>query len=87
MSKSDSTKKADDLANEVTALRAALEGAADGVVSTDEQGRVTSWNKKFLNIWGVARGTRFFARHPENPRIHRSAIEGFRAVPSPNRGN
>jgi PAS domain S-box-containing protein len=53
MSKSDSTKKADDLATTVTALRAALEGAADGVVSTDEQGRVTSRNKKFLNIWGL----------------------------------
>src|SRR6516165_2226101 len=53
MSKSDSTKKADDLATAVTALRAALEGAAHGVVSTDEQGRVTSWNKKFLNIWGL----------------------------------
>src|SRR5215469_9281023 len=53
MSKSDSTKKADDLATAVTLLRAALEGAADGVVSTDEQGRVTSWNKKFLNIWGL----------------------------------
>jgi PAS domain S-box-containing protein len=53
MSKSDSTKKADDLATAVTVLRAALEGAADGVVSTDEQGRVTSWNKKFLNIWGL----------------------------------
>jgi two-component system, cell cycle sensor histidine kinase and response regulator CckA len=48
-----SKKKADDLATAVTALRAALEGAADGVVSTDEQGRVTSWNKKFLNIWGL----------------------------------
>src|SRR6516162_4521722 len=53
MSKSDSTKKADDLATAVTALRAALEGAADGVVSTDEKGRVTSWNEKFLNIWGL----------------------------------
>src|SRR6516164_2484761 len=53
MSKSDSTKKADDLATAVNALRAALEGAADGVVSTDEKGRVTSWNKKFLNIWGL----------------------------------
>jgi len=53
MSKSDSTKKADDLATAVTALRAALEGAADGVVSTDEKGRVTSWNKKFLKIWGL----------------------------------
>jgi len=53
MSKSDSTKKTDELAAAVTALRAALEGAADGVVSTDEQGRVTSWNRKFLNIWGL----------------------------------
>jgi len=53
MSKSDSTKKTDELAGAVTTLRAALEGAADGVVSTDEQGRVTSWNRKFLNIWGL----------------------------------
>src|SRR6516162_4261798 len=53
MSKNDSTKTADDLATAVTALRAALEGAADGVVSTDEQGRATNWNKKFLNIWGL----------------------------------
>src|SRR5215469_15963196 len=53
MSKSDSTKKTDELTAAVTRLRAALEGAADGVVSTDEQGRVTSWNRKFLNIWGL----------------------------------
>src|SRR5215475_6524008 len=53
MSKTDSTKKADDLATAVTALRAALEGAADGVVSTDEQGHVTCWNAKFLTIWGL----------------------------------
>src|SRR5215510_3489012 len=53
MSKSDSTKKADDLATAVIALRSALEGVADGVVSTDEQGHVISWNKKFLNIWGL----------------------------------
>jgi PAS domain S-box-containing protein len=32
----------------------ALEGAADGVVSTDEQGRVIIWNTKFLNIWGLS---------------------------------
>src|SRR6516162_2758243 len=49
MSKSDSTKEADGLATAVTAL----EGAADGVVSTDEQGHVISWNAKFLNIWGL----------------------------------
>ena len=52
MSKSDSTKKPDELATTV-APRAALEGVADGVVSTDEQGRITSWNAKFLNIWGL----------------------------------
>ena len=54
MSNSDSTKEADELATAVTALRAvALEGVADGVVSTDEQGHVISWNAKFLNIWGL----------------------------------
>ena len=53
MSKSDSRKQADELATAVAAPRAALEGVADGVVSTDEQGRVTIWNKKFLNIWGL----------------------------------
>ena len=84
MSKSDSTKKADDLATAVTALRAALEGSAVGIVSTDEQGRVTSWNKKFLNIWGLPEE---LVSLRENPRIHRSTIEGFRAVPSPTRGN
>src|SRR6516162_6834073 len=46
MSKGDSTKEA-------TAVTA-LEGVADGVVSTDEQGHVTSWNAKFLNIWGLS---------------------------------
>src|SRR5262252_1544902 len=54
MSKSDSTKEADELATAMQSLRVALEGAADGVVSTDEQGHVTSWNKKFLNIWGLS---------------------------------
>src|SRR5215831_12988947 len=49
MFKGDSTKKAGEPAIAVTAL----EGAADGVVSTDEQGRVTGWNTKFLNIWGL----------------------------------
>ena len=53
MSKSDSTKEADELATTITALRAALEAGADGVVSTDEQGHVTIWNKKFLDIWGL----------------------------------
>ena len=36
-----------------TSRAAALEGVADGVVSTDEQGRITSWNRRFLNIWGL----------------------------------
>jgi two-component system, cell cycle sensor histidine kinase and response regulator CckA len=53
MSKSDSTKRADEPATAVNVLRAALEGAGDGIVSTDEQGHVTSWNAKFLNIWGL----------------------------------
>jgi PAS domain S-box-containing protein len=53
MSKGDSEKETDELATAVVALRAALEGVADGVVSTDKQGRITSWNRKFLNLWGL----------------------------------
>src|SRR3979490_212968 len=49
MSKNDSKKKADELAATVTAL----EGATDGIVSTDQQGRVSCWNTKFLEIWGL----------------------------------
>ena len=48
MSKISSKKKANETAVST------LEGAADGVVSTDEQGRVTTWNTKFLNIWGLS---------------------------------
>src|SRR6516164_8419872 len=59
MSKSDSTKEADETATAMQSLRVALEGAADGVVSTDEQGRVTSWSKKFLNIWRLPEGLVF----------------------------
>src|SRR5215469_2315811 len=53
MSKSDSTKKADEPATAVNVRRAVLERAWDGFASTDERGRVTSWNAKFLNIWGL----------------------------------
>jgi PAS domain-containing protein len=53
MSKGDFRKKYNELASAVSALRAALEGAADGVVSADEQGRAICWNKKFLEIWGI----------------------------------
>ena len=54
MSKSDSKKETDELATAVTALRAALEGVADGVVSTDEQGRAEGehagrvWSFRFV---------------------------------------
>jgi PAS domain S-box-containing protein len=48
MPKISSEKKANE-----TAV-SALEGAADGVVSTDEQGRAIIWNTKFLNIWGLS---------------------------------
>ena len=53
MSKGDPDKETDELATTVNPLRAALEGAADGIVSTDGQGRITSWNRRFLNIWGL----------------------------------
>src|SRR6516165_7564455 len=90
MSNSDSAKEADELATAVTALRAvALEGVADGVVSTDEQGHVISWNAKFLNIWGLpeelvssrdiqkVRG--FIAQQLKDPGHYRARLEEIEA--------
>jgi PAS domain S-box-containing protein len=44
-------KKADERAYALAMMRATLEAAADGILSTDEGGRITGWNAKFLEMW------------------------------------
>ncbi|HZC36006.1 MAG TPA: PAS domain-containing protein, partial [Chthoniobacterales bacterium] len=34
-------------------MKATLESTADGILATDEQGRITNWNTKFVEIWGM----------------------------------
>jgi PAS domain-containing protein len=44
-------EKADERA--LAVMRATLEAAADGILSTDEGGRITGWNAKFLEMWTI----------------------------------
>jgi PAS domain S-box-containing protein len=34
-------------------IRATLEATADGILATDREGQITSWNTKFLAMWGM----------------------------------
>lgn len=47
-------KKSDKIAYAFALTRATLEATADGILSTDEEGRFTGWNAKFLELWGMA---------------------------------
>ena len=49
---SDSKQNEDDLPYTLALIRAMLEAAADGMLATDEQGQITSWNTKFVAMWG-----------------------------------
>jgi PAS domain S-box-containing protein len=42
-----------DLCRSVSLLQAALESTADGLVIVDEQGRVTHFNARFVEMWGI----------------------------------
>jgi PAS domain S-box-containing protein len=53
MPSKESRKKADERAYALAVMRATLEATADGILSTDEEGRITGWNAKFLEMWRV----------------------------------
>ena len=53
MPKSDSKKNEEILPYALALIRATLEATADGMLATDEQGRITSWNTKFVEMWGT----------------------------------
>src|SRR5258708_6832034 len=51
MPNSDSTKNKEILPYASALIRATLEATADGMLATDEEGRITSWNTKFVEMW------------------------------------
>lgn len=57
------------LAASLAITRATLESTADGILVTDEHGRVTAFNEKFLQIWRVARADVCGATHADLARL------------------
>ncbi|MEY2559998.1 MAG: hypothetical protein QOG51_413 [Verrucomicrobiota bacterium] len=42
-----------ELAHSLSMLSATLESTTDGILVTDEQGKIITWNRKFIEIWRV----------------------------------
>ncbi len=42
------------LKNTLSLLNASLESTADGILVVDQQGKITSFNKNFLNMWNIS---------------------------------
>jgi len=43
----------EDLEKSVSLLTATLESTADGIVAIDRDGKITNWNRKFLEMWRI----------------------------------
>jgi PAS domain S-box-containing protein len=77
------------LAYALAVARATLEATADGILSINDKGRITSWNAKFLELWNVpsavleqrdAREVRaYIARQAQNPEGYLARIKQVEA--------
>ena len=47
-------RKSTELTHSLSMLNATLESTADAILVTDENGRVITWNRKFLEMWPIA---------------------------------
>ena len=59
-------RKTGELADALAVLRATLESTTDGILVTDTNGRVTDFNKKYVEMWRLPPGT-MNAGNPEHP--------------------
>ena len=48
-------RKTEELANSVAMMRATLESTTDGILVTDEEGKITSYNNKYVEMWRIPR--------------------------------
>jgi diguanylate cyclase (GGDEF)-like protein/PAS domain S-box-containing protein len=81
----------DDLAHSLSLLRATLEATADGIVTVDSQGLITSHNQRFLDMWGVGAEVldgsplgerlRIFAQKCQDPEEFRARVSRVFAEP------
>ena len=46
-------KKSAELAHSLSTISATLESTTDGILVTDEKGRLITWNKKFADMWSI----------------------------------
>ena len=46
-------RKSVELTHSLSMLSATLESSADAILVTDENGRVITWNRKFMEMWGI----------------------------------
>ena len=73
-----------ELAYALAVRRATLEATADGIMVLDDEGQITTWNSKFLEMWGISEGL-IRSRDIKKIRDHIEYVEGFRRVFSPHR--
>lgn len=60
--------KTEQLAHSLSMMRATLESTTDGILVTDERGRVTDFNEKYVEMWGMPRDVM-------EPRDHRQLMK------------
>ena len=68
------------LAASLAVTHATLEATADGILVTDERGRVSTFNEKFLQTWGFARADVEGARHADLVRLAAPRLRDASAV-------
>jgi PAS domain S-box-containing protein len=54
MPRIDPKEATEELANALALMRAILEATADGILATDEQGRITNFNTKLVEMWRIS---------------------------------
>jgi PAS domain S-box-containing protein len=85
--------RTEELARSLSMMHATLESTTDGIVATDESGRITCFNEKLVEMWGTPRGVveagehrrllEAMCRHFDDPRAFLARIEEIHAASRP----
>ena len=58
-------KKSAELTHSLSMMSATLESSTDAILVTDENGRVITWNRKFIDMWGIPSDVIDSREHPK----------------------